>query len=355
MNKRKEWASSLLHPAMAMVFGLLIGAVAVLLVGASVGETYAEMWKGAFGSFYYLTNTLTRATPILLIALGLSMAFRAGFFNLGAEGQMVLGAVSAALTALYLPGPGWLKLIAAIVAGVAAGGVWAAFAGWLDAKFKINLLISTLLLNYVAIYFAGYLAAKPFKDTTGSAALAQTPMIDKGVWLPKLFTGSSLHAGFLLAIAAVVILFWVVRSTSFGYNLTMTGSNGQFAAYGGVRRVPMMLAGMMISGGLAGLAGTVEVLGMQYRYLDGALVTPGYAWSGLMAALLANSNPIGAALASILLAALQTGAMGVERNTEVPLEIASVIQAVIVVFVSAKFGYSFIKRRKARNDRGSAV
>ncbi|MFD0871951.1 ABC-type uncharacterized transport system, permease component [Chlamydia abortus] len=348
-------ASSLLHPLMALAAGLAVGAVAILLVGESVINTYAEMWKGAFGSFYYLTNTLARAIPILLIGVGLSLAFRAGFFNLGAEGQMVLGGITAALTALYLPGPGWLRLIAALVAGILAGGVWGAIAGWLDDRFKINLIISTLLMNYMATYFASYLVSSPFKDTTGSAALPQTPMIEPSAWLPKLFPGSSLHAGIFLAVAAAILIHLLVKYSVFGYEVNMIGRNPLFASYGGVRRGPMMLAGLFISGGLAGLAGSVEVLGMQYRYLDGALITPNYAWTGLMAALIAGSNPIGAALASLLLAALQTGAMGVERNTEVPLEIASVIQAAIVLFVSAKFGLALFKRRKERKANGSAV
>ncbi|GIP35794.1 ABC transporter permease [Paenibacillus sp. J2TS4] len=353
MNIWKKRASSLLHPLMALVAGLAVGAVAILLVGESVLSTYAEMWKGSFGSFYYLTNTLSRAIPILLIGVGLSLAFRAGFFNLGAEGQMVLGAIAAALTALYLPGPGWFKLVAALLAGVVTGGVWGAIAGWLDDRFKINLIISTLLMNYIATYFASYLVSSPFKDTAGSAALPQTPMIDASAWLPKLFAGSSLHAGIFLAVGAAVLVHLLVKHSVFGYEINMIGHNPLFASYGGVRRGPMMLAGLFISGGLAGLAGTVEVLGMQYRYLDGALVTPGYAWSGLMAALIASSNPLGAALASLLLAALQTGSMGVERNTEVPLEIASVIQAAIVLFVSAKFGYSLIKRRKGKKADGT--
>ena len=131
----------------------------------------------------------------------------------------------------------------------------------------------------------------------------------------------------------------------------MLGYNPFFSDYGGINRTRMMLLSMMLSGGLAGLAGTVEVLGMQYRYIDGALTIPGFAWTGLMAALLANSHPIGTAFGAVLLTALQTGAMGVERNTDVPLEIASVIQAVIILFISAKFSYSFYKKWKKEKPK----
>jgi len=345
----------LVHPLAALAAGLAAGAVAVIAVGGSVGETYAEMWKGAFGSFYYLTNTLARSTPIMLIGLGVALAFRAGFFNLGAEGQLLFGALAAAVAALYLPAPPALAMIAALVAGIIAGGAWSLLAGWLDVRFRLNLLVSTLLLNYIAIYVCSYFVSFPLKDTSGSAAINQTNMIDRAVWLPKLFKGMSVHAGFVLAAAAAVLLFLVLRHTVAGYHLRMHGSNPLFALYGGVRRGRLMAWTMLASGGFAGLAGAVEVLGTQYRYIDNALTAPGYAWSGIMAALLANSHPLGTAAAALLLAALQTGGMGVERNTEVPLEIASVIQAAIILFISARFTRALLKRRKARAADGTAA
>ncbi|WJQ81293.1 ABC transporter permease [Brevibacillus brevis] len=344
----KELSKSLVQPFLAVVIGLLTGALVIAAVGESILGTYQEMWKGAFGSFYFLTSTLARATPIMLIALGLSLAFRAGVFNLGAEGQMVLGAVSAALVTIYLPAPGMIKIVAGIFAGMAVGGFWALLPGFMEARFRIPLLISTLLFNYIAVLFASYLVTEPFRDRSGSAALAQTVMLEKSAWLPKLFAGMSVHAGFLFAIVAALLLFWVLRFTPFGYEVKMLGQNSLFAQYGGINRIRVMLTGMFASGGLAGLAGTVEVMGAHYRFVDGALTVPGFAWTGLMAALLANSHPLGIIVTSILLAAFQTGAMGVERNTDVPLELASVIQAVLILFISAKFSYDWWKKRKAK-------
>ncbi|NQF13461.1 ABC transporter permease [Brevibacillus sp. HB1.3] len=344
----KELSKSLVQPFLAVVIGLLTGALVIAAVGESILGTYQEMWKGAFGSFYFVTSTLARATPIMLIALGLSLAFRAGVFNLGAEGQMVLGAVSAALVAIYLPAPGMIKIVAGIFAGMAVGGFWALLPGFMEARFRIPLLISTLLFNYIAVLFASYLVTEPFRDRSGSAALAQTVMLEKSAWLPKLFAGMSVHAGFLFAIVAALLLFWVLRFTPFGYEVKMLGQNSLFAQYGGINRIRVMLTGMFASGGLAGLAGTVEVMGAHYRFVDGALTVPGFAWTGLMAALLANSHPLGIIVTSILLAAFQTGAMGVERNTDVPLELASVIQAVLILFISAKFSYDWWKKRKAK-------
>lgn len=337
---------ALLQPLIAVFIGLLGGAIAIVLIGGSISDTYAQMWKGAFGNFYFFTNTLTRATPLILVGLGVSIAFRAGFFNMGSEGQMILGALTSAMIALYFPGPPLFKLVAALLGGIAVGGIWSAFAGWLDARFKMNLIVTTLLLNYIAALFAGYLVAYPLKDKTGSAALAQTMMVDKSIWLPKLFQGMSMHAGFIIAIVFAVLLFLYIKYSAAGYEIRMLGYNPLFAAYGGVNRGKLMLASMFASGGFAGLAGAVEVLGMQYRYTDGMITNPGFAWSGIMATLLSGAHPLGTTVAAVLLAALQTGGMGVERNTSIPLEISSVIQSLLILFVTAKFSYTLWKRRK---------
>ncbi|MEK8128173.1 ABC transporter permease [Paenibacillus filicis] len=355
MSNWKLYASAWLQPLLAVCIGLLGGAVAIMLIGGSVADTYVQMWKGAFGNTYYIMNTLTRATPLILVGLGVAVAFRAGFFNMGSEGQMILGALATALISLYLPAPPMVKLLAAILGGIAAGGMWSALAGWLDARFRMNLIITTLLLNYIAALFAGYLVAYPLKDTKGSAALAQTAMLDNSLWLPKLFAGMTLHGGFIIAIVLAVLLTLFMRYTVAGYEIRMLGYNPLFAAYGGINRGKLMLAGMFASGGIAGLAGAVEVLGTQYRYVDGMITNPGYAWSGIMAALLAGAHPLGTVLAAVLLAALQTGGMGVERNTDVPLAISGVIQALLILFVTAKFTYTFWKRRKGGKSDGASV
>jgi ABC-type uncharacterized transport system permease subunit len=355
MDKWKKLTASLLGPAAAIALGLLAGSIAIVIAGGSILETYAEMWKGAFGSLYFLTSTLNRATPVILVGLGAAVAFRSGFFNLGAQGQMALGGLAAALTALYVPGPGWIVAIVSMLVGITAGGLWSAFAGYMDARFRMNLLITTLLLNYIATLFASYMVAYPFKDKTGSAAMAQSQMIDNAIWLPKLFKGMPAHVGLLLALVAMVALYVYLTRTVSGYEARMMGGNPLFAVYGGVRRTPLMLGVMFASGGLAGLAGAGEVLGSQYRYIDNSFVAADFAWTGIMAALLANAHPIGTAIAAFFLVALQTGGMGVEMNTDVPLEIGDVIQAVLILFITVKFVRGFRRRRKEGDPNGAAV
>ena len=353
MDKMKSTLQSLLQPLIAIVAGLVIGAIAILVVDGNIIETYREMWNGAFGNMYFFTSTLARATPIILVGLGASLAFKAGFFNMGSEGQMVLGVLTAAITALYVPGPAWFKAIAAIMAAMVVAGLWSALAGWLDSRFGMNLLITTLLLNYIASLFAGYMVAYPFKDSTTNSALSQTQMIDKTLWFPKLFSGMTLHIGFIIAIVSTIGLYLFIKYTKKGYQIRMLGGNPLFASYGGVNRGRLMVVSMLISGAFAGLAGASDVLGTSYRFLDGSLVSANYAWTGIMATLLASSNPIGTAIAAIFLAALQTGGMGMERNTDVPLEVSSIIQAVLILFITAKFTISFIKRKKAGAKDGS--
>ncbi|WP_026690981.1 ABC transporter permease [Alteribacter aurantiacus] len=343
---RNEQIQTILQLTIAITIGAVVGAIAMIVSGAPVITTYIQMWNGAFGNFYLFSSTLANATPILLIALGVGIAFRAGVFNLGGEGQMVLAAVTASLVAIYLPGPGFVKVLAAITTGFLVGGGLSMLAGWMESRFQIQLIISTLLLNYIVVLFASYLVSFPFQDRTGSAALSQTAMLDPAARLPKLFTGMTVHWGFVIALLLAVVLYVMLKHTSFGYDIMMSGKNASFAFYGGVSKTKMMLHSMLISGGLAGLAGVFEVLGSQYRFVDGSLTDPGYAWSGIMAALLAKSHPLAIVFASLFLGALHTGSLGLERNTDVPLEIANVIKATLILFITAKFSITWWQRRK---------
>lgn len=346
MNKIKMHMSGIMQPLFAIFVGLAVGTIAIILAGESIIATYYEMWKGAFGSLYFLSNTLERAIPIILAGLGVAFAFRAGFFNLGAEGQLVMGAVTTAIVTVYLPFQGFLNMVIAIGAGMLVAGLLSFFAGWMEQRFHINLLISTLLLNYIAVLFAGYLVSEPFRDTSSAGGVPQSVMVEESSRLPQLFEGMNVHYGFVVAILLTILLAFVIKRTTFGYEVRMLGQNVFFAQYGGINRKKVMFISMLISGMLAGLGGSVEVMGMHYRFIEGALTTPQFAWTGLMAALLANSNPIGTSIIAIFLAALDTGSLGVERNTDVPNAISDIIQAVLILFISAKFTFAFIKSKK---------
>jgi ABC-type uncharacterized transport system permease subunit len=347
----KERLAALVRPLVAIALGLLVGAVAIWATGHSVIESYTALWSGAFGNKTYIGSTLARSGTIAMAALAVVVAFRAGALNLGGEGQLVLGGLVAALTALYLPVPAWLGIPAALLAGALAGALWALLPAWLEVRFQVSLLIGSLLLNYVGTLLAGYLVSVPFRDRTGGGALAQTPMIPKALQFAPLITGTRLHLGLAITVVLAVVIWFVLMRTVTGYEWRMTGLNPHFAAYGGVDRVKGLLTAMLTSGAIAGLGGAIEVLAIHHRFIDGSLTRPGFAWSGVMAALLAENHPLAALLTALLLGAIQIGSTGMERTTEIPLEISSVVQAVIVLFVSARIGMSWLQRTRGRREQ----
>jgi general nucleoside transport system permease protein len=338
MDKSKplSWLSGLWQPLAAVVVGLVIGALGIIAAGQPVVQAYSELLYGAFGNAANLGSTLARSAPIALCGLGAGIALKAGLFNLGGEGQIALGGLIGALAVLYLKLPPVLLIPAGLLAGALAGGLWALLPAWLEVRYRIALLLSSLLLNYVAVIAAGYLVSEPLRDRSGQAALAQTAMIPMAARFNMLIPGTRLHTGlFLVPVVAGVLLCFLYR-TVMGYEWRMTGLSGRFAAYGGVVRRHVTLGAMLLSGAVAGLAGAIETLGIHHRYIDGNLTRPGYAWTGLMAALLADSHPVGVLVASVLLSAIQTGATGLERAMDVPLELSSVVQAAIILLASAK-------------------
>jgi simple sugar transport system permease protein len=254
--------------------------------------------------------------------------------NLGGDGQMVIGGLIAALVPLYLPAPGPVLAVLALLAAAIAAGLYAALAAWGETRHGIPMLISSLLLSYPAIGVTSYVVGFPLRDV--KTGLAQTQMIPDDARLP-VFTGA-LNAGVLIiaAIAAAVIYF--DRRTVAGYELRIRGNNVRFAGYGGVRLDSQAIRVMFVSGAIAGIVGAIIVLGSQFRFTDGALLTPAYTWSGLMAALLANGEPIGAILAGFFFAALQTGGFAMQRETAVPRVLTIVLQSIIILFLAVRHG-----------------
>jgi simple sugar transport system permease protein len=330
-------AGRALVPAIAVGLGLLVGAIAILAAGGSPIEAYVQLVSGAVGSQAALSATLARSVPIVVVGVGLAIAFRAGCFNLGAEGQMILGALVVALLANVLgdlPGPALILVAAA--AGCAAGALWAIGPAWLQTRFEVPLLITTLLLNYIAAYFAAYLVSYPFRDMSASAALAQTVMIPEAAQLPYLIPGGRLHAGVLLLLILPVVAWWLQRRTVIGYEMRMTGHNPSFSEYGGVNRKRITHRTMLLSGAICGLAGAMVVLGIHYRYVDASITTPGYAWTGFTATLLAVADPVWTLVAGLFLGGLEVGAAAMERRTQIPSQVVNIVQASIILMVAIR-------------------
>ncbi len=327
---------------------MVIGAGLMLAADHDPIAAYRAMAEGALGGrgFSGLLATLARATPIVGMGLAAAVALRGGFLNLGGEGQLVLGALAAALVGLHAPLPGPLLLGAAVLAGALAGGAWALLARLLEVRFGVPLLIGTLLLNYPARYLASYVVSHPLRDV--ASGMSQTFRLPASTELWRLAPGARLHAGAIVILTLVLATAWIVRRTRAGYELRMTGSNARFARYGGVDVKRLGLGVMLASGGIGGLVGALEVLGTHHRFIDGALTDPLYAWTGLMAALLAGSGPLGVLAAGLFFSAVYTGGFGMERGAQVPRELSQVLQALMILLIAARGSFHFGRGSKAR-------
>lgn len=284
---------SIQGPFIAIGGAILIGAVLMLLTGHNPLEAYWAMLLGAIAgpNLANLASTLARATPSVGMGIAAAIAFRAGLPNLGGEGQMVLGALTSALVGLYVPLPAPLLIPLALVAAMVVGGLWAWIPAWAQFRVGVPLLISTLLLNYPARYFASYMVTHVVRDVP--SGMTQTYMIPEGLRFLKIAAGTQLHVGIFITLGVVLLAWFVITRTVVGYRLRMLGLNPQFARYGGVNMKRLGYGVMFVSGAVAGLVGAIEVFGVNYRFIDDALVSPQYAWVGLMAALLVNSSPSG--------------------------------------------------------------
>lgn len=337
-------------PVIAIGGAILIGAVLMLLTGHNPLEAYWTMLLGAIAgpNLANLASTLARATPIVGMGISAAIAFRAGLPNLGGEGQMVLGALTAALVGLYVPLPPPLLIPLALLASMAVGGLWALVPAWAQFRVGVPLLISTLLLNYPARYFASYMVTHVVRDVP--SGMTQTYMIPDELHFMKIATGTQLHVGIFITLGVVLLAWFVIARTVVGYRLRMLGLNAQFTQYGGVNMNRLGYGVMFVSGAVAGLVGAIEVFGVNYRFIDDALVSPQYAWVGLMSALLVNSSPLGVLLAGLFFSAVQTGGFGMERATEVPRELARVLQALIILLIAAQSSFSFGKTRTQERE-----
>ena len=341
-------ADSFGQPLVAVLISLLLGAVVIMICGENVFTAYGAMIRGAFGNEFYLNDTLKRATPIIMGGLAVCIAWRSGYEAMGGEGQMILGAFCSALVAYYLPLPGFVRLLLAMLAAVVVGAAYSALSAWLYDKFEVTFIISTLMLNYIANYFASYMTNFVVKDPEALDINAvQTGKIAAEAQLSAIRPGS-VHWGFVLALVAVLIAYFVFKKTTFGYKSRMGGMNAKFALYGGINARRMLYIVLLISGALAGLGGAFEALGSKYRYIDQMIFTTGYAWSGMVAALLANFNPIGTAVASILLAGLSTGGSAMQRSTIIPVEVCNMIEGIITLLMSVKLLRIAQRNHKAR-------
>jgi len=339
---------------LAVVASLSIGAIVILAVGENPLLAYYELVRGAVGDIDSITSTMARQVPMLLTGLAWVVAFQAGLISLGSEGQLYMGGLAAGIAGYMIDLPALIMIPYLILVGAVAGGLYGLLAGWLRTAFRIPELLSTLMMNYIAIFFTAYMVVGPFRDQSPSAnMLPKTQRIVENADLPTLIAGTRLHLGFFIALGLTVLVWWFLVRTRRGYEFRMHGFNPDFAEYAGINRSRLVHQAMFFSGGMAGMAGAIEVMGVHYRFID--QFSPGYGFDGIAAAILGNSTPVGTFLSSLFFSALRTGAMGMDRNTHVPFELRNVVQALIIFFIASNLfiNYRAIwKRWTERFTRG---
>ncbi|MCZ7574772.1 MAG: ABC transporter permease [Ardenticatenaceae bacterium] len=334
-HRARATVLGLLVPLLALLVSFGIGAILLVLSGANPVEAYRALVQGAFGSQHNIFETLVKMTPILLVALGVTFAFRCSTWNIGAEGQLHLGAVGATVAGLALKGlapdlPGIISIPVLLLAGFLAGGLYASFAGILKVKWEVNEVITTIMMNFVAILFVQYLAFGPLRDPT-AGGLPMSPYIIESGQLPRLVAQSRLHLGVVIALIAAVVVYIVLWKTTLGFQIRAVGANPRAARHAGIDVSRSVFIAMVISGGLAGLAGMIEIAGLHYRLLDS--FSPGYGSIGIVVALLGNLHPLLIVPAALLFGGLLNGADTMARTMQVSTSIITVIQGLMVLFV----------------------
>jgi general nucleoside transport system permease protein len=318
----------------------LVGGVLIALVGENPAEALRVGFEGAVTTKRGLGNSLVFATPRLLVGLGACVAIRSGVFNLGGEGQLQMGAVGAALVAVLMgPMIAPLHLLLALVAAAMFGGIWAGVAALLQIQRGASVLITTLLMNFVAIFFVQYLVQGPFQGET--AAYNSSERIRESAELPVILPGTRLHLGFALAVAAVVFTVVLLHRTTLGTEFRAAGFNPRAALFSGLSPRRLVISSMFISGALGGLAGAGEILGVQYRLLQGFSANIGF--EGLAVAFLAGLSPVATLVVAILFGALQSGVLQLQHELGIPVSIALIMEGLPIVCLAAARGLSLLR------------
>lgn len=327
-----------------LVIILSVSALLIQLCGVSISKACSMFLYGIFGNWIGFTEIFVKATPLILTGLGCAVAFKSGFFNIGAEGQFYMGAMSAALVSLSMKQSlGLLRIIAAIIAGFVAGALWSLIAAFLKEKFHISEIIVTIMLNYVAINFVGIAVRSFLMDPAGN--LPQSEKISDDAILPTLAPPSRLHAGFFIALIAVLIIWILLEKTTIGYEIKAVGMNSRAALCNGLPNIRSIIIASCLSGGLAGLAGVIEVLAIQKKLLEGFSSNCGY--TAVLIALLASNHPIGVLFSAIGFAALQVGANTMQRQMGIPYAIVNTIMGFIVLLLLARSLFQRTKKQRA--------
>jgi len=322
---------------LAILAAMTIGSIILMTIGADVVKTYRVILFEPLKTTLQLSEVLLRAIPLTIIALGISVAYRSGIINIGAEGQMAMGILGTTAVALAFPElPKPVLLPMAILAGAISGGVWGFIPGFLKAKLQVSELLSTVMLNYIAAQFYTFLLRGPMLDpaelTMGSGT-PQSMRLSRNLWLDRFLPGTRLHTGLFFALILALLIYLLLWKTSYGYKMRAAGASSRAAKYGGINVTWYLVIAMVISGAFAGMAGAIEIAGVHRRAIEG--ITGGYGFSGIVVALFGGLHPKRATPASFFFGLLIVGADMTQRMVGVPANMVNVLQGIIILVIVA--------------------
>ena len=357
----KKWFKSItlaqlvdaLLPVLATLAALLVGAIMLLFIGANPITAYGALFSGAFGSTNSLADTVVKATPLLLVGVGICIAFRGGVTNIGGEGQFVAGALAATSVGLLFPNSsGWLIIPLGILAGAVGGAFWGGIPGLLKAYFNVNEILSTIMMNQIAVQVMNFLLIGPLIDPVQlerSSRIPQTARLARSFDLPRLVP-TRLHLGSALAVVIAILVYILLWRTTLGYRIRAVGLNPHASRYAGIKVPQHIVLSLLLSGALAGLAGAVQVYGLHHRmFTDGSATgfTGSAGFNGIVAALFGQLHPLGVIPASFFFGGLLVGANKLQRAVQVPAALITTLNGLVVIFVVS----SELWRRKRAKER----
>ena len=356
MQKRLGALFDAFLPVLATLAALLVGAVMLLFLKVNPIEAYKALWDGAFGTSNAFAETLVKATPLLLVALGICISFRGDVINIGGEGQMIIGALLSTWVGLtFTTLPGWLVIVLALLAGFLGGAVWGGIPGVLKAYFRVNEILSTVMMNAIAVQLMNFFLRGPMIDPSQAelaSKIPQTARLLEAFRLPRLVP-TRLHLGALIAVALAILVYILLWRTTLGYRIRAVGQNPHASRYAGIQVPRYIVLALLLSGAFSGLAGATQVFGVNYRMItDGSAsgFTGSAGFNGIVAALFGQLHPIWSIPASILFGALLVGANKMQRVMQVPSALVIALNGLVVVFVVSSEIW-----RKRRQRRRQAV
>lgn len=350
MEKEKR-IRGLADTLLILLITIVTGTILIMACGADPAEAYSLFFRGIFGTPAAFAEIFVKSCPLILTGLGCAVAYRTGFFNIGAEGQFYVGAMATTIVALNWNAlPGIPRIIAALVVGFLAGGVWALLAAICKAKFNISEIIVTIMMNYIAINFLGYAVRSFLMDPEGN--VPQSAKIDKSVQLGNLIPATRFHVGILIAIVCVIVVWFFLEKTTMGYELKAVGLNKRGSACNGISVMKNIVLSAFLSGGLAAAAGGIEVLAIQKKLLEGISSNCGY--TAVLVALVAFNNPLGVLFVAIFYAAMQVGAGSMQRQLGVPSAIVNILIGLVVVLILGRELFHFKKKQSKVKKGGNA-